>query len=1801
MINFSAYRGAREQNMNNVNNRFGAFSVALFFTLMLGSLPMAPTAHGITVNSGINEAGQWTRSGPGFVANATTGYGEDLYIIRHQAPSLAQYRGDIPGLAATSPAATGASRLDTDSAASQAYLAYLTGLHANLETAIEARLGKNVDVAYRYDAVFNGIAVRMNPAEAQSVSTLPGIRSITRDYSRELQTDNGPHWIGADKIWGEGDASLPTGNADCLGNCGEGVVAGVIDTGVNFNHPSFADVGGDDYDHDVPADFGPNYLGACSAQVVGTPGLCNDKLIGYYDFTGTGPEDDNGHGSHTASTTAGNVLDIELVAPTITVPRKIAGVAPHANIISYKGCSGTPVGCLISALLASINAATLDKVDVINYSIGGSSANPWTDLDAQAFFDAYTAGIFVATSASNDGPGFGTLGSPADAPWVTSVGASTHDRKLANGIVNMKNNGGTAAPPADIFGASVTAPLPAARVVYAGDYGAPLCGAGTGDPATGEGSDGNPFAPGTFNGEIVLCDRGEYGRVHKSENVYEAGAGGYVLANDEANGDSLVGDAYPLPGVHISYDNGLILKQWITANGGSEHQGTGEIKGSNPDTAPENGDIMASFSSRGANPAAPSLIKPDVTAPGVDILAAWMASPEVTLQDILLQDSNGEQYNIISGTSMSSPHTAGSGALIRGVHPTWTPDEVKSALMTTAFNRIENGANGAEVHGVFKEDAVTPADPFDMGAGRVDLHVAANAGFVLNETAENFVASDPANSEQPDYVDMRQLNIASLGDDNCGALNVAETCSWTRTLRGTADAMWTIVTTPPAGASMTVRDETGNIDNISSFQLNAGEEKELTFTLNVSGSAKGDWVFGEVRFLSSNTTVPNAHFPIAVIPREFGGGGGSGAGVKFYFHGNTHDACGDTTYSGNGQNDVLAGCDPFLSTDPVLDEAAAASFGPITPSLEGDLMDPHWNWTVAEPVQLLGNMTVEWWAGQTAPFPLSDTTFQIELLVDGNAVAQDLDVGRALPAGGKPQRLTAQLPIEDVTVLAGSTISLRIDVIYIDTGNTVTIYYDSVQPCSDLADAGSSCDSNVTLPLLVGEQAPIANDDDVFMQNGETVFVNVLSNDIDPDAQPGDASMTVELIGADAFGVLQTANGVAEVTQTQGIRYTHDGSATFGDSLSYRITDVQGKSAEADVNFTIADGCYNDDGSFSIDWENGAEGWYADTAANASLGASSNWELLNPHPTPKSGNAAWFTDALCTYSDTDICKDTSLRSPAGEEYHVSSKSKLNFWHSYRTETGFDGGVLEVSVDGGDWVDILSAGGEFKKGEYDSNISTLNNRRAWAGTSSGWPDSMNEVEVDLGALVGRKLQFRFRFIQDELLAEAGGWSIDDVELSKLLERCPGNAPIAAGDSAEVTRGGEVTTDVKGNDSDPDDNGDLSQHGVTIQTGPQHGTVMVEANGSVTYMHGGGSEPTDQYEYKLTDPDGNFDTAIVQITINPDVQNEPPVAVGDEATVEGGGSVDINVKSNDYDPDNTNAELTIEITTDPAYGMAYVNGQVITYVHGENEETLDTLNYQLTDPAGNKSDIVSVTITINHDGGHGGGGGSATEGRVHGSGYWQALTDDNADSDSDKVHFSFDAKVYNDGYKGKLKIRDKYMDLKIDAKTITSLSTGTGESCDGVAMDTMSGDTFMFTATGTMEVGDVEVENAEFMACGADNGKNKDAPYDNLYVECTNCGEAGFENLPPYNTATAQGNDIDGGNIHLHDAIVDAQPEGAAAEAAAPEGEAAAPEGEAAAPEGEAAAPEGEAAAPEGQAAEAEEPGSTDVVTLAPMLV
>lgn len=233
----------------------------------------------------------------------------------------------------------------------------------------------------------------------------------------------------ADQIW-NGLAGIP-------GTQGEGIIVGVIDTGINPFNPSFADIGGDGYDHTNPFGAGV-YVGVSDP---GNPSYdpsipCNDKLIGIWGYPSADPSpvDTNGHGSYTASTAAGNIVNaLVSTASGYSLSKTITSVVPHANIIAYDGCTDGG-GCLGAALAAARDQALIDGVDVINYSIGdGSTPDPWNDAESIQWLALRTAGVFVATSAGNAGNAPETLSSPGDIPWITTVGASTHACSLSNG------------------------------------------------------------------------------------------------------------------------------------------------------------------------------------------------------------------------------------------------------------------------------------------------------------------------------------------------------------------------------------------------------------------------------------------------------------------------------------------------------------------------------------------------------------------------------------------------------------------------------------------------------------------------------------------------------------------------------------------------------------------------------------------------------------------------------------------------------------------------------------------------------------------------------------------------------------------------------------------------------------------------------------------------------------------------------------------------------------------------------------------------------------------------------------------------------------------------------------------------------------------------------------------------------------------------------------------------------------------------------------------------------------------------
>jgi subtilisin family serine protease len=581
----------------------------------------------------------------------------------------------------------------------------------------EALDGAGVDQGARvasYEYAANGFSAVLTPAEAEALATQKGVLSVQRDELRQLHTTDSPHFLGLDDRRGAWDS----------GYTGTGVIVGVVDTGIWPEHPSFADTG----------------LGAPPAGWMGgspvcefgdtaynpddAPFDCNNKLIGardmrtLYEFfigseTYSTARDYDGHGTHTASTAVGN-RDVEASIFGRDFG-EVTGIAPDAWVAAYSACGS--LGCFGGDLADAIDQAVADGVDVINYSIG-SAAPGLTGPDDLAFLFAANAGVFVATSNGNAGPGASTIGSPATVPWVTSVGASEQNKTYIAEILTGDSTGWKSRwarwfkkDQGKYEGASITpgtgGQLP---FVDAADHGNELC-----DPAV-------TFTP-EITGAVVLCLRGVQARVEKSRAVFEQGGAGMVLYNTDDVQD-LVTDNHWVPSVHVNFTDGSALKQYIADNGA---EATVEL--TDGERERQRGNTMAAFSSRGpvGVPASADIIKPDVTAPGVNILAG--ASPTPTL------GAPGQLFQSISGTSMSSPHVAGLFALLKQAHPDWSPAMAKSALMTTARQDVR------------KEDGRTKADPFDFGAGHVDPEGNAsrpgsifNPGLVYDANAFDYVA-----------------------------------------------------------------------------------------------------------------------------------------------------------------------------------------------------------------------------------------------------------------------------------------------------------------------------------------------------------------------------------------------------------------------------------------------------------------------------------------------------------------------------------------------------------------------------------------------------------------------------------------------------------------------------------------------------------------------------------------------------------------------------------------------------------------------------------------------------------------------------------------------------------------------------------------------------------------------------------------------------------------------------------------------------------------------------------------------------
>ncbi|MDX3239124.1 S8 family serine peptidase [Streptomyces sp. ME03-5709C] len=683
------------------------------------------------------------------------------YIVTLREPSAATYTGGVAGKARTAP--RDGEGLKAGSAPVKAYRGYLRQRHEDAAHAVGAR------VISSYSAALNGFTAELQPQQVEELRSDPTVVSVVKDELRKpLAAVNSTDYLGLsgqDGVW--------AGNGGVAG-AGKGVVVGVIDTGIAPENPSFAgarlgtEPGAEPYLDGSTITYrkadGGTFTGTCTTGVQFTSADCSTKIVSarYFvdNFGAThiggpdigeylSPRDGESHGSHTASTAAGaNGVEAEVAGkPQGT----ISGVAPAAKVAAYKACwngpdpsATTDDGCATGDLLAAIDAAVADNVDVINYSIGVADGASSTDsIVDEAFRNAAVSGIFVATAGGNSGPSESTVDNAS--PWITTTAASTTPTREATVELGDGQNvlGASISLPAD--GAEVSGPLVAAATAGTALATRPrLCGPGDLDSAK-------------VKGRVVLCERGTYDRAAKSAEVKRAGGIGMILVNPSP--DSVDLDVHAVPTIAVDADGYDALVSYADTEAPTATLVDGNPHHLASAAVPQ----IAGFSSRGPLRAdGGDLIKPDLAAPGVGVLA-----------DGANAAGQKPSFTYMSGTSMASPHVAGLGALYLGLHPQATPAEIKSALMTTTRPTVTGTGEASE-------------DVFAQGNGQVDATRYLHPGLLYLNGPEDwarYIAAIKGDATAPAPTD---LNLASIG---VGTLAGRQTV--TRTVTSTGPGTYT--------------------------------------------------------------------------------------------------------------------------------------------------------------------------------------------------------------------------------------------------------------------------------------------------------------------------------------------------------------------------------------------------------------------------------------------------------------------------------------------------------------------------------------------------------------------------------------------------------------------------------------------------------------------------------------------------------------------------------------------------------------------------------------------------------------------------------------------------------------------------------------------------------------------------------------------------------------------------------------------------------------------------------------------------
>ncbi|KAL0910553.1 hypothetical protein M5K25_021547 [Dendrobium thyrsiflorum] len=712
---------------------------------------------------------------------------------------------------------------------------FLLSIKESDETARESLL-------YSYKNSINGFAATLSEQEAAKISEMEGVVSVFPSEGKSsLHTTRSWDFIETlEGFNGYDHKDFIAENA----SYGDDIIIGMLDSGIWPESKSFSD-----------EEMGPvsnRWKGVCEEGEAFNSSNCNRKIIGaryylkgyesYYgklnaSYAYRSPRDHDGHGTHTASIAAGRPVSASLLGNFAGGTAR--GGAPLARLAIYKVCWPIPGPnpnlqntCFDADMLAAIDDAVADGVDILSISIGANGKPPVYTADAIALgtLHAVKRGVVAVCSAGNSGPAAATVVNLA--PWVITVAASSIDREFDAPVVLGSG--------AVIMGQTVTPYNQKRRkpysLVYAGDAEVP----NTPINASGQCLP-NSLSREKVRGKVVLCLRGAGLRVAKGMEVKRAGGAAMILGNGKANGDEIPVDAHVLPASAVSSRHAIQILRYID----SDVKPTALIGRPRTVVGVSGAPAMAAFSSRGPNRLEPNLLKPDITAPGLNILAAWSeASSPTKLED----DHRIVKYNLMSGTSMACPHVSATAALLKSAYPQWTSAAIRSAIMTTAS---VNDAQGEAI----VDDAEGLAEAMAFGSGHLQSNHASRPGLIYEASYADYLLFICASTNvKIDPLVPCPKNPLSPSDLNHPSVTVTIPSNGSRnsvttrrvvTNVGLGPARYEVSVVEPLGFSVKVRPK------ILRFKMQ-GEKK--SFQIMVSGGAKSMMDVGHVSFESGSFT-----------------------------------------------------------------------------------------------------------------------------------------------------------------------------------------------------------------------------------------------------------------------------------------------------------------------------------------------------------------------------------------------------------------------------------------------------------------------------------------------------------------------------------------------------------------------------------------------------------------------------------------------------------------------------------------------------------------------------------------------------------------------------------------------------------------------------------------------------------------------------------------------------------------------------------------------------------------------------------